>query len=249
MINIMVTGGSGRLATELSKINDPNTAWILLPKEDCDITDKNSINYWIKQANPDAVLHAGALTNPMEVHEINTTHSIDTNIIGTCNVVNACLENDIPRLIYISTDYVYASRSWSCDEDSPVGPCNNYGRSKLAGELAVQMMPLSRYLIIRTTFTERPFRHKKAYSDSYKSLMFIDKAAELIHFLVSLKTTGIYNVGGKNSESIYNFALNHDYDVEPISRASARYEVPENTSLDVSKLQSIIRLNNGPQIP
>ena len=42
----------------------------------------------------------------MEIHERNVSLSIQTNIIGTANVVRACKKLNI-KLIYFSTNYVY----------------------------------------------------------------------------------------------------------------------------------------------
>ena len=74
----------------------------------------------------------------MDVHKKNITKSINTNIIGTANIVKACQKNNI-KLIYFSTNYVYQGIKGNYSETDPVLPINNYAISKFGGECSVQM--------------------------------------------------------------------------------------------------------------
>jgi dTDP-4-dehydrorhamnose reductase len=65
--------------------------------------------------------------------------SIKNNIIGTSNVVLACIEYNI-KLIYISTDYVYPCTEGNYSEEDPLLPVNEYAWSKLGGECAVKFI-------------------------------------------------------------------------------------------------------------
>ena len=98
----------------------------------------------------------------MKIHEKNISKSIDLNIVGTANITKVCKKNNI-KLIYFSTGYVYEGTKGNYSEDDPVKPFNNYAISKLGGECAVAMYKNS--LILRITMTEKPFLHKKAYSN------------------------------------------------------------------------------------
>ncbi len=63
------------------------------------------------------------------------THDLRTNIEGTLNVVKACLENDVLKLIYASSGGVYGPAKYLPeDEEHPTIPQWPYGVSKLAGE-------------------------------------------------------------------------------------------------------------------
>lgn len=68
----------------------------------------------------DIVIHAAALKR-LDILEYNVEESIKTNIIGTLNVVNACLENDVEKAIFVSTD-------------KACSPVNTYGASKFVSE-------------------------------------------------------------------------------------------------------------------
>jgi UDP-N-acetylglucosamine 4,6-dehydratase/5-epimerase len=68
----------------------------------------------------DMVIHAAALKR-LDLLEYNVDESIKTNIIGTLNVVNACLENDVGKVLFISTD-------------KACSPVNTYGACKFVSE-------------------------------------------------------------------------------------------------------------------
>jgi UDP-N-acetylglucosamine 4,6-dehydratase len=68
----------------------------------------------------DIVIHAAALKR-LDILEYNVEESIKTNIIGTLNIVNACLECDVEKAIFISTD-------------KACSPVNTYGACKFVSE-------------------------------------------------------------------------------------------------------------------
>lgn len=68
----------------------------------------------------DIVIHAAALKR-LDQMEYNVEESIKTNILGTLNVVNACLENNVGKAVFISTDKACA-------------PVNSYGACKFVSE-------------------------------------------------------------------------------------------------------------------
>ena len=58
----------------------------------------------IKKIKRKIIIHAAAVSRPMDLHEKEIERSIKTNIIGTSNVVNLCHKYKI-KLIYFSTNY------------------------------------------------------------------------------------------------------------------------------------------------
>ena len=68
----------------------------------------------------DLVIHAAALKR-LDILEYNVEEAIKTNIIGTLNVVNACLENNVKKAIMVSTD-------------KACSPVNTYGACKFVSE-------------------------------------------------------------------------------------------------------------------
>ena len=105
MKKLLITGGYGKLASEIIKANKEYS--ILAPgKDEMDITYSESVLEYMSYYQPDIVLHAGAYTKPMKKHEEHPDISIRTNIIGTSNVVLGCMSVGC-KIVYISTDLIF----------------------------------------------------------------------------------------------------------------------------------------------
>tara|TARA_B100001057_G_scaffold384676_1_gene391214 strand:- start:1416 stop:2120 length:705 start_codon:yes stop_codon:yes gene_type:complete len=204
---IIFTGGSGKFGRVFKRIHKKKE--ILYPTSNqLNIKNYKSIKKYLSKFKPKYFIHTAALSRPMSTHDKNIVKSIETNIIGTCNVVRACSEKNI-KLIYFSSNYVYPSKQGYYDEESAVLPFNNYAWSKLGGEAAVQMYKNS--LILRICMTEKPFLYKKAYTNLKTNFMFHEDLAEVFFKLINNK--GIINVGGK-SQNVYNFAKKYNKDIK-----------------------------------
>lgn len=141
---ILITGGTGTLGNILTSyfINNTNCEKVCIFSRDefkqhqmklkfkqyknfkkirffiGDIRDAERIKYACK--NVDIVFHTAALKQ-VDAIEYNPMEAIKTNVLGTQNVVTACIENNVDQLIGISTD--------KC-----VSPANLYGATKLCLE-------------------------------------------------------------------------------------------------------------------
>ena len=100
--------------------------------EEADVRDLEKMIHITKGA--DIVFHLAvaclrtSLNNPMYVHETNTT--------ATLNMCRAVLENNVERLIYVSSSEAYGSALYvPMDEKHSLNPTTVYGASKAAGEL------------------------------------------------------------------------------------------------------------------
>ena len=228
---IVITGGSGRFAQVLKKNN--KTLNIFYPnKKKLNIIDINSIQKYLKKIKPKYVIHAAALSRPMNIHDKQISTSINLNIIGTANIVKVCSDLKI-KLIYFSTGYVYEGRVGNYKETDAVLPFNNYAWSKLGGECAVAMYKNS--LILRITMCEKPFIHEFAFHDIKTNFIFHEEVVKIIPKI--LDKTGILNVGGK-TQSIYSFAKKTNKNVK---KRSGKKLFPKNLSMNVGKLNKIMK--------
>ena len=230
---ILVTGGDGRFAKILKK-NNKSLNLFFASKKQCNILNLNSIIKIVKKIKPKILIHCAGLSRPMEIHEKNISRSIDLNIIGTANITKICKKYNI-KLIYFSTGYVYEGKKGNYSENDPVKPFNNYGLSKLGGECAVAMYKNS--LILRITMTEKPFLHKKTYSNLKSNFMFHEDLVNILPKIINQK--GILNLGGK-SQSVFSFAKKNNSKVKKV-KAKRSLNLPLNQTMSLAKLKKIIR--------
>ena len=234
-MKIIFTGGSGRFGKVFkSKTKNKN---IFFPKrKEFNIQNVSSIRKYVIKNRPKIIIHAAALSRPMDIHDKNISLSIDTNIIGTCNLVKICEEFKI-KLIYFSTSYIYPGFKGNYKETDPLLPYNNYAWSKLGGECAVQMLKNS--LILRLSMTEKPFIHKFAFKDLITNFIFHEDVVKIIPKL--FKEKGIINLGGETA-SVYNFAKKYNKQITGISaKKKLKNKIPLNHSMNLSKLNKILK--------
>ena len=228
---IVITGGDGRFAQILKRDNKKLN--ILYPnKKELNILDVDSIKRYLKKNKPRYLIHAAALSRPMNIHDKQISKSIDLNIIGTSNIVKICSDFKI-KLIYFSTGYVYEGRVGNYKETDPVLPVNNYAWSKLGGECAVAMYKHS--LILRITMCEKPFLHEYAFHDINANFIFHEEVVKIIPKI--LDKTGVLNIGGK-IQSIYSFAKKTNKNVK---KKYGKKLFPKNVSMNVGKLNKIMK--------
>ena len=228
---IVITGGDGRFSQILKRDNKKLN--ILYPnKKELNILDVDSIKRYLKKNKPQYLIHAAALSRPMNIHDKQISKSIDLNIIGTSNIVKICSDFKI-KLIYFSTGYVYEGRVGNYKETDPVLPVNNYAWSKLGGECAVAMYKHS--LILRITMCEKPFLHEYAFHDINANFIFHEEVVKIIPKI--LDKTGVLNIGGK-IQSIYSFAKKTNKNVK---KKSGKKLFPKNVSMNVGKLNKIMK--------
>ena len=235
MKKIVFTGGAGRFANVFKsikhkfKIEYPSKAKLNIEKFD-------SIKKYLNKNKPNYLIHCAGLSRPMKIHDEDISKSILINIIGTSNIVRACKEKNI-KLIYFSTNYVYPGTKGDYSENDPVLPINNYAKSKLGGECAVQMYKNS--LILRICMTEKPFVHKQAFNDVEMNFMYHEDLAKNLLKLINKR--GIINVGGQK-QSVYKFAKKSNKKIKSIS---ARKKLCNNyhlkQSMNVGKYFKLIR--------
>ena len=226
MKRILVTGGEGRFAKVL-KNKKSKFKFIFRNKKQLNILSKTSIKNNIKKFKPNYLLHLAGLSRPMKIHEKNVKKSISLNIIGTANIINACVEKNL-KIIHFSTSYVYPGKKGKYKETDPLLPWNNYGWSKLGAECAVQMYKNS--LILRTCMTEKPFVHKSAFANVKTNFIYHDDFIKI--FLKILNKKGIFNIGGK-AQTVYQFAKTENKNVKKIF---SKGELPLKMDMNLKKI-------------
>jgi len=226
-MKIVITGKNGMLSNELAKL-EPSI--LRLGKNDFDITSTDII-YKLSELNPDIIIHAGAITDNLEVTK-NPLDSIKTNIIGTANISEYCIINK-KRLVYISTDYIYPGTTGDYKETDPILPNNHYAWTKLGGECSVRFV--DNHLIIRTSFGSNKFPYEKAWTNQIVSKDYVDIIAKKILRASISEITGILNIGTE-PKTMFEYASRKN-NIKP-----GYLEENKNFSLNLEKYEKL--LNN-----
>jgi len=150
-MKVLTTGASGQLGYDVCRtLAARGVPHIGVDSADCDITDAAAVDALFEQEKPDAVIHCAAYT-AVDKAEDNEALAFTVNETGTRNIAAACKVWDA-KMIYVSTDYVFPGNGEKFYEpDDEKGPRNVYGRSKLAGEMAVADL-LEKYFTVRTSW-------------------------------------------------------------------------------------------------
>ena len=231
---VIFTGGSGLLGTEFKKIRPS----MLYPSsKEFDITNYAQMKRFVESKDCELLIHAAAYTSPPLIDK-DPLKAIETNIIGTLNIVKLCFVYGF-RLIYISTDYVFMGNKGNYKENDLVHPLNKYAWSKLGGECAVRMYDKS--LIVRTSFGPDIFPYEKAFVDQWTSREKVSVIAKKISKLIDKHITGIIHVGGKRKTTFeYAKSLDEARDIGKLSINDVNFVVPVDTSLNCNRYKELI---------
>jgi dTDP-4-dehydrorhamnose reductase len=127
---------------------------VALARGDLDITDAAAVRAAVRAARPDVVINCAAWTDVdgAEEHEEEATA---INGAGAGIVAAAA-----PRVIQVSSDYVFDGLAHTpYTEGVRTCPQSAYGRSKLAGEVAVARAAAGRCAIVRSSWLFGPHGH------------------------------------------------------------------------------------------
>jgi dTDP-glucose 4,6-dehydratase len=118
-----------------------------------DLKDPDGVKKALKRCSK--VFHLGALI-AIPYSYVHPFDFIQTNVTGTANLLNACLENDsIEKIIHTSTSEVYGTARYiPIDEKHPLQAQSPYAASKIAADKLAESYYLSFGLPIATL---RPF--------------------------------------------------------------------------------------------
>jgi len=82
---------------ELERVLPNTTSFV------ADITDADRLNNIFLKVRPDIVIHAAALKH-VNLAELHPSKTVEVNILGSLNVIKACIRAEVPIAIAISTD-------------------------------------------------------------------------------------------------------------------------------------------------
>lgn len=256
-MRVIVTGARGQLGTDVVRLLDMQGEIVYAADlADMDITNAQSVESFFHAHPADAVIHCAAYT-AVDKAESEPELCRLVNETGTQHIARAA-EAAGAKLVYISTDYVYPGEGTQPQsEDTTPAPRNVYGRTKYAGELAVQQC--SRLFILRTSWVfglhgnNFPFKmlslaktHDSlcVVNDQVGSPTFTEDLASLICRMIRTESYGTYNVSNEGFCSWYDFAetifhkANLNITLKPVSSEAfaAAADRPRNSRMSKDAL-------------
>lgn len=150
MARILVTGGAGfigsallaelgRAGHDLAVVDDLSFGrreLVDLPDErfhELDVLDREGLAAVFLKERPEWVVHLAAVHFIPYCNE-HPVESATINVQGTLNVLDLAQATGVEKLFFASTAAVYPIRDEPLDEETPTGPMDIYGLTKLAGE-------------------------------------------------------------------------------------------------------------------
>ncbi len=260
---IMITGSNGLLGERLVEYYKDNENVELLccsieeyaNSDDVeyiklDISSKTDVRKIIKSFYPDVIINTAAFTN-VDACETEKDSAWKVNVDGVDNLAKHAIISDA-HLIQFSTDYIFDGTAGPYDENALPNPLSYYGRTKLASENLLKNYN-TKSAIVRINILYGPSqsgqmdfvrwvvdslsarKEIRIVTDQINNPTFTEDLAGGINSVIELGKTGIYNMGGAELLSRYEFTL----------------KIAEYFELDSSLIKKIVTsdLNQAAQRP
>lgn len=262
---ILIFGGTGQLGLSFQNVlKHHKESFLALKRSEANFENPGKIEKILNEVRPEIILNAAAYTNVNAAEDEKEKADL-INAVTPWLISKWCEENQ-KFYVGFSTDYVYSDKTeMPLSEETPTLPLNEYGRSKLRGDLLVSKSK-SRWLIFRTSWvyheTGRNFvlsmlklaqekKEIKVIDDQWGSPTYALDLAERSWECVtqSLPHSGIYHLANAGfttwaglAKEVFSLSAKKEKPsahVIPISTAEypAKVERPLNSRLDQSKIQ------------
>jgi dTDP-4-dehydrorhamnose reductase len=213
--NIVATSRGGCRVNELLTSN--------MTYVEMDITDEARVNEVMVLYKPSIVIHLAAAAQP-DWCEQNQEACWEINVHAT-EILAKATEKVNGFFIYVSTDFVFDGEGGPYTEEDQPNPVNYYGKSKLAGEEAVQKI-VTAWAIVRTvlvygntidgtrsniiTWVKNALdKHQpiKVVGDQIRTPTYAGDLVMGIFLVAEQKATGLWHISGKDTVSPYEVAV------------------------------------------
>lgn len=151
-MRVLITGCYGQVGSCLTKqlADKENTTVLALDRESLDITSQDAVNAAVAEFEPSIIINAAAHTAVDQAEgEVNLSYSINRD--GPKYLAQAA-QSVGAAMLHISTDYVFeGNKAGEYVETDVTNPQVVYGKSKLAGEIAIAEV-CDKYITLRTAW-------------------------------------------------------------------------------------------------
>ncbi|MCF7740722.1 MAG: SDR family oxidoreductase, partial [Candidatus Marinimicrobia bacterium] len=274
MGKILLTGASGFLGSNIVQTLQKSKKVICgyknfkPPEKNCvktDLANLSQLKSTLDAIQPNIIIHTAAISRPKQCLQ-NPELSKLVNIESTGIIADWCKHNQA-RLIFTSTDMVYSGENPSYTEKDQTRPVNIYGQQKVQDEQLIAEK-CENFAILRlalmygrgfyqrdyaSQWLERDLKIKMQeddpepvglYTDQIRSMISVKNVAKIIKELAHSNHQGIFNIGGRQPISRYEFGRElikvlaiSDRLIKPVKYQNLEPDVqaPLDVSLDIDK--------------
>lgn len=243
----MITGAGGLLGRSMrTRLADSGWRVVALPHSELDITNEEDVRTAVENARPDVLINCVA-TADVDRCEVDPDWAFAVNATGPGFLARACREIGA-EIVHVSTDYVFdgSKQGFYTQEDEANSP-SVYGKSKLAGELAVREQA-EKFYIVRTSwlfgaggknFGSRVIEYAqrggplKGVIDQTSIPTYAPDLAGRIEEIIDLGAHALYQITSTGPTSWFEFARLAldmagltEVKLEPITRAELNQRAP-----------------------
>jgi len=186
----------------------------------CDITNREKTKSAVYDFCPDYILNLAAYTN-VDLSEVEREKAWKANVKAVEYLVEAARNIDA-HIIHISSDYIFDGKNGPYNEDAVPNPVGYYGRTKLASENVLKMNGVINTILRTNVLYGVAINHNSDFvnwlvnalrknesvrivTDQINNPTFTDDMVQAISKVIEFRKTGIYNIGGKEFISRYEF--------------------------------------------
>ena len=159
-MKILIIGKNGQLGKEFTKrLGEKGAEWLINKKincesvgrAECDVASTGQVLELFENVKPDIVINCAAYNFVDRAETDEYINAYRVNAVGVKNIAYACKKHKV-FLVHYSTDYVFDGEKEGLytEKDEP-NPINQYGKSKLAGEIMLKE-ETEDYLIFRVSW-------------------------------------------------------------------------------------------------
>ena len=266
-MKVLVIGSEGQLGSEIKKFSKTQNkiSWVFSSIKSLDLSRLDTISSFLKEINPAVIINCAAYTN---VDKAETESKLANTInYKAVDIISKWTNENNKKLIHISTDYVFDGLSkLPLSEKSKTKPVNEYGSSKLKGEIAC-LKNDSNSIVIRTSWLYSSFGKNfvktmidlmkkkdsvKVVNDQIGSPTYAyDLAKVIIEIIINSENkSGLFHYSNEGKTSWFEFAKSirelYNLNCEIIGVPSKEFKTiakrPQYSLLNKSKIKTIFNL-------
>ena len=150
-MRILIFGPNGQLGTSLKDLQPKGMKVSYAGRSEVDLSNEKDLKAYLKSSQPQMIINASAYTSVDRAEsEVALAHAINSEAPAA---MAKYVRSESAKILHISTDYVFdGGKKTAYLPDDEKNPGSVYGRSKLAGEVALLKHAPKSSMVIRTSW-------------------------------------------------------------------------------------------------